>query len=102
MMSRRHVAAEMRLSAVPLGRVIAVTGGAYLAAILVLIVSKAPLGSRIFFVVAAVCTAAYAVMLARVWREPQPSRRLLFLSLALAVIFRIPPALAPVDATSDM
>jgi alpha-1,6-mannosyltransferase len=89
-------------SSVPLARVLSACGAAYLAAILLLVVSKAPLGSTVFVGAAAVAAASYAVVLARVWHGPAASRRLLFVAFALAVAFRIPPALAPVGVDSDM
>jgi len=92
----------MRFASVPIPRLLAATGSAYLIAILVLILSKAPLGSRIFFSVSAVAALAYAVTLARVWREPYAPRRLLLASFALAVAFRVPAAIAPVGSDNDM
>jgi len=92
----------MPLAAFPISRVLAATGAAYLGAILVLIVTKAPLGSNTFFAAAAVMVAAYVVLLARVWNEPGAPQRLLLASFALAVAFRVPPALAPVGPDSDM
>jgi len=90
------------LTAVPLPRVLALTGVAYSASILFLIVSKTPLGAPAFFVTTAVMTAAYALMLWRVWGEPRAEHRLLFIAFALAVAFRLPPALAPVGPDNDM
>ncbi len=92
----------MLLSSIPIPRLIATAGTAYLAAILVLVVSKAPLGSGIFFAAAAVGTIAYGAVLARVWREPRATRRLLVASFALAVAMRIPMAVAPVGPDNDM
>lgn len=92
----------MKLSSLALSRVLAVAGGLYFAAIMVLIVSKAPLGSGTFYAVAAAATLAYAVVVARVWHEPVRSRRLLFVAFAMAAAFRIPPAVAPVGVDSDM
>jgi hypothetical protein len=92
----------MTLAAVPIARVLAACGAVYFAAILVLVVSKAPLGSRLFFGAAAVAAAAYGVTIARLWRERHAPRRLLFLGFALALAFRVPPAVAPVGIDSDM
>jgi len=89
-------------SSLALPRVLAVAGGAYFAAILVLVVSKAPLGSGIFYAVVGIATLAYAAVVARIWREPVRSRRLLFVAFAMALAFRIPPAVAPVGVDSDM
>ena len=65
-------------------------------------VSKAPLGSGIFFAAVAVGTVAYVAVLTRVWREPRATRRLLLAAFALAVAMRIPMAVAPVGSDSDM
>jgi alpha-1,6-mannosyltransferase len=92
----------MLLASIAIPRLIATAGAAYLAAIGVLVVTKAPLGSGIFFGAVAVGTIAYGAVLARVWREPQATRRLLFASFALAVAMRIPMAVAPVGPDSDM
>ena len=91
----------MPLASIPLKRVIVAAGIAYLSAIVVLVVSKAPLGSRIFFGTIAIGTLAYGVVLARVWRE-RAAHRLLVLAFAFAVMMRLPMALAPVGYDSDM
>ncbi len=91
----------MSLASIPLQRVIVAAGIAYLSAIVVLVVSKAPLGSRIFFGTIAIGTIAYGVVLARVWRE-RAAHRLLVLAFAFAVMMRLPMALAPVGYDSDM
>ena len=91
----------MPLASIPLQRVIVAAGIAYLSAIVVLVVSKAPLGSRIFFGTIAIGTIAYGVVLARVWRE-RAAHRLLVLAFAFAVVMRLPMALAPVGYDSDM
>jgi hypothetical protein len=49
-----------------------------------------------------VAVAAYAITVARLWHEQHAPRRLLFAAFALALAFRIPPAVAPVDVASDM
>jgi alpha-1,6-mannosyltransferase len=92
----------MRVATVPISRVLAGTGVAYLGAIVYLVISKAALGSNGFFAALAVTAAAYVVLLARVWGEPQASRRLLLAAFGLALAFRIPPALAPVGPDNDM
>jgi hypothetical protein len=92
----------MRFATIPISRVLAGTGVAYLAAIAYLVISKAPLGSNGFFVALAVTVASYGVLLARVWGEPQATRRLLLAAFGLALAFRVPPALAPVGPDSDM
>ena len=92
----------MRLASIPIPRLITLTGAAYLAAILVLVITKAPLGSRIFFAAVAVATIAYALLLAGVWNERHARRRMLHAAFALAVVMRIPMAVAPVGPDSDM
>ena len=78
------------------------SGVAYLIAILVLVISKAPLGSATFFAVAACASVAYALMLARIWRERHAPRRLLLAAFAFAIAFRVPSAVAPVGFDNDM
>ncbi len=92
----------MLLASIPIPRLIAIAGAAYLAAIALLVVTKAPLGSAIFFLAVAVGTIAYGAVLSRVWREPRAARRLLLTSFALAVAMRIPMAVAPVGPDNDM
>jgi alpha-1,6-mannosyltransferase len=93
--------ALMPLASIPLQRVIVAAGTAYLGAIVVLVVSKAPLGSPIFFGAVVTATLAYVAVLARAWRE-RGARRLLMLACGLAVMMRLPMALAPVGSDSDM
>ena len=78
------------------------TGFAYLLAILVLILSKAPLGSPLFFVCVATMTVGYLVMLRGIRGKPDASRRLLLTAFLFALAFRMPPAVAAVGADSDM
>jgi hypothetical protein len=92
----------MPLASVPISRVLTVCGIAYVLAVLLLIVSKAPLGSGIFVAVAAITTAAYAAILIRIWHEPVAQGRLLRTAFLFALAFRIPPAVAPVNVDSDM
>jgi alpha-1,6-mannosyltransferase len=90
------------LQALSIPRALALTGVSYTAAILFLIVTKTPLGAPAFFAASAVMTAAYGLMLWRVWGEPRAERRLLFMAFAFALAFRIPPAVAPVGSDNDM
>jgi len=92
----------MRLASLPVAGVLALTGAAYLIVILLLVVTRAPLGSGLFFAAIVVMQVGYGVMLARVWTTPQAPRALLFSAFALAVAFRLPLALAPVGADNDM
>jgi alpha-1,6-mannosyltransferase len=85
-----------------LPRLLFLSGFTYFAAIFVVVLSMAPLGSTLFLAAAAVAAACYAVMLWRVWNEPVRSRRLLHIAFAFAVLFRAPLALAPVGPDSDM
>jgi hypothetical protein len=81
---------------------VTILGSAYLAAIAVLLVTQAPLGSPTFFAVLAVSGVVYAVVLIRVWNEPDVRGRALTIALWFAVLFRVGPALAPVGPDSDM
>jgi hypothetical protein len=92
----------MRLTSFPIARVLAAAGAAFFLAIIVLVVTKAPLGSKIFFGAVAVGTVSYAAVLARIWHERQAPRKLLYASFAIAVALRIPMAVAPVGPDSDM
>ena len=92
----------MRLTSFPIARVLAAAGAAFFLAIIVLVGTKAPLGSKIFFGAVTVGTASYAAVLARIWYERQAPRKLLYASFAIAVALRIPMAVAPVGPDSDM
>ena len=92
----------MHLASVPIPRLLAWTGSTYLAAIFALVLSQTPLGSPLFLAVVAVTSGCYVLMLARVRNAPTEPRRLLFIALSLAVLFRIPPAVAPVGPDNDM
>jgi len=92
----------MPLASVPISRVLTAGGIAYVLAILLLIISKTPLGSGVFVATALIMTAAYVAILIRVWHEPDAEQRLLRTALLFALAFRIPPALAPVGIDSDM
>ncbi|HXW05422.1 MAG TPA: hypothetical protein VD833_09325 [Vicinamibacterales bacterium] len=94
-------AARGSLARTPLSTVLAVTGGLYLVAIGILIITRAPLGSATFFMATAVTSIAFVAMIARVWHAVG-SDRLLLVAIALAVAFRIPATVAPVGADNDM
>ena len=96
------VAHSMRFVLAPISLILTLSGLAYVSAILVLVVSKAPLGSGIFVGVVAVTAAAYAAILVRVWHEPRASGRLLRTAFIFALAFRIPLAVAPVGVDNDM
>ena len=91
-----------RLRAVPLRSLIAAAGAAYLVAVAVLVITRTPLGSPLFFTMAALMGVAYLAVAIRVCRSPGGSRRTFLLALALAVLFRIPLAVSPVGPDSDM
>src|SRR5512134_2638969 len=86
----------------PVRLTLVLTGSAYLVAMTALAASQAPLGTLLFFALAAVAGVSYLVMLRRVWGEPPTNRRLLHAALLFAVAFRIPLAVAPVGADNDM
>lgn len=81
---------------------LAVSGSAYLIALLVLVVTEARLGSASFFACAAVALACYAAMLWIVWRAPADRRRWFLLATVFALAFRIPLAVPPVKSDNDM
>jgi alpha-1,6-mannosyltransferase len=78
------------------------TGSISLVAVLILVVSRTPLGSPLFYTAVALATVAYGLMLARVFQRPATDRRLLLRAFLFALAFRIPLALSPVDAANDM
>jgi hypothetical protein len=81
---------------------LAITGTTYFAAVIVLAITLAPLGSPLFFGCAAVMALAYLVMLRRVWVEPPPSRRLLIAAFLVALAVRMPLVFPRVAPESDM
>jgi hypothetical protein len=86
----------------PVRLTLILTGSAYVVAMIALAASQAPLGTLLFFALAAVGGVCYLVMLRRVWNETLTDRRLLHLALLLAVAFRIPLAVPAVGADNDM
>ena len=90
------------LRSLSLQRLIAAAGTAYLAAVAVLLVTRTPLGSPLFFTMTAVMAVAYIAVIVHVWQSPNGSRRTFLTALALAVLFRVPLAIAPVGPDSDM
>jgi hypothetical protein len=87
---------------VPLPVVLATAGSAFVASAIVMAITRAALGTPVFFACAGVMVAAYATMIARIWMAPRPSTRQFAAALLLAVAFRIPLTVPPVEATSDM
>ena len=85
-----------------LGVTITLAGIASVGAMLALAVSKAPLGTPLFFAMAAVAGLAYLVVLGRVWSLRETQRGLFFSALAFAVLMRAPVAVAPVSSDNDM
>lgn len=77
-------------------------GIAILAATTTLAVSRALLGSPLFFLTAGVAAAAYILVLRRVWGLSEAPPRLLLLAFAFAVAIRVPLAMTPVDRANDM
>ena len=72
------------------------------AAMLALAVTKAPLGTPLFFALAAAAGIAYLAMLRVTWNLGATPRRIFLSALAFAVLMRAPVAVAPVDADNDM
>jgi hypothetical protein len=83
-------------------RRLVLAGSLYLLSTVVLVVSRAPLGSPLFFACLAVTTAAYLAVLPLSWRAPDARQRLLLVAFLFAVAFRLPLAVAPVGADNDM
>ena len=81
---------------------IAVSGTAYLAAMIVMGVTRPPLGQPLFFACAAVGVAAYAAILVQTWRSPGERRPLFVVAILFALAFRVPLTVAPVNSDNDM
>ena len=82
--------------------VLILTGASFVAASLALAVSQAPLGSPLFYSMAAVMAAAYVLMLWHVWNGPPAPRRLLYAAFVIAVAIRVPLVAARVGQDNDM
>ena len=80
-----------------IGVTVTLAGIASVGAMLALAISKAPLGTPLFFALAALAGVSYLVVLVRVWHTPSVSRGLFFSALAFAVLMRAPVAVAPVS-----
>jgi len=81
---------------------LAITGGPYLAVVIVLAITQAPLGSPLFFECAAVMSVAYLTILWRIWREQSTRRGTLLAAFLLALAFRAPLVVPHVGPESDM
>ena len=82
-------------------------GGAVFAALIALAVSQAPLGSPLFFTLAAVPCVVYGLLLRHLIGGKPPAAegirdRLLVTALVFAVLFRVPLAVPKVGADNDM
>jgi hypothetical protein len=77
-------------------------GSTFLAAAIALAITRAPLGSTLFFALSAAMIAAYVAVLWTIWRAGPVSGRVVIAGMLLAVSFRVPLALAPVEADNDM
>ena len=84
------------------GVTLTLAGIVSVAAMLALAISKAPLGTPLFFTLAGIAGVAYLVALWRAWHERDMHRGLFFSALAFAVLMRAPVAVAPVSADNDM
>lgn len=78
------------------------SGSAILAATTALALSRATLGSPLFFLTAGVAAVAYIAALRHVWGLTEAPARLLLLAFAWAIAIRVPLALTPVDRANDM
>lgn len=83
-------------------RRLCLTGALSLLAIATLVVSRAPLGSPLFFVCLVAMAAAYLGVLPLAWRGAEAAPKPLLIAFLFALAFRLPLAIAPVDAMSDM
>ncbi len=82
--------------------IIAAGGSVYLAAMAVLAITKAPLGTLTFFACAIVAIAAFAALLTAIWRGSVGGRRLFLIAILFAIAFRVPLAVSPVGHDNDM
>jgi len=92
----------MRVADLPLPRLLWTAGGFYIAASLILCITQTPLGSTLFFSLAAVMALAYGLVLARVWDGVAGTPRLLRSAFIIALLIRLPLSLAPVGSDNDM
>jgi alpha-1,6-mannosyltransferase len=81
---------------------VAAGGSVYLGAMIVLAITKARLGTPVFFVCAAVAIAVFAAVLAAIWRAPAFRQRTFLIAIVFAVAIRVPLAVAPVSGDNDM
>ena len=81
---------------------IAAGGSLYLAAMMVLAVTQARLGTPLFFVCAAMAALIFAFVVAAVWRAPISRTRTFGLAILFAVAFRIPLAVPRVNGDNDL
>jgi alpha-1,6-mannosyltransferase len=92
----------MKVARTPTPVLLVVTGSLSSCAVVTLVLTRAPLGSPVFFAAAGVTAVAYFLILTRVWHEPVAAPRLLLIAFAFSLAFRIPVAIAPVGADNDM
>jgi alpha-1,6-mannosyltransferase len=69
---------------------------------IVLAVTKARLGTPIFFACAAVAIAVFAALLAAIWRTPAFRQRTFLIAILFAIAIRVPLAVSPVSSDNDM
>ncbi|HTM26222.1 MAG TPA: hypothetical protein VL225_13580 [Vicinamibacterales bacterium] len=83
---------------------IGVGGSLVLASLIALAVTQAPLGSPLFFALAAVPYVVYGVLVRQLLARAAPhgTRTLFTIALVFAVAFRAPLLVRPVDAHNDM
>src|SRR5690554_4638640 len=67
-----------------------------------LAVTRAPLGTPVFFACAAVATGVFACLLAAIWRNPAFNQRTFLIAILFAVAIRAPLAGSPVKHDNDM
>jgi hypothetical protein len=98
----RAQALIMAEASVPVRQRLILTGAAILVCTISLSLTQTPLGSPLFFALAAAMGACYVAMLAGVWRPAEASTKYLRVALLMAVAFRVPLAIAPVGNDNDM
>ena len=67
-----------------------------------LAVTKAPLGTPLFFACAALAIAVFAALLAAIWRAPAFKQRTFLIAILFAIAIRVPLAVSPVSGDNDM
>ena len=81
---------------------VGVAGASYLAATSALAITQTPLGTPLFFGLAAVCAGAYIALMVHLWRAAPGASGALAAALILAALIRVPIAASPVHNDNDL